>query len=139
MDPVRVTEAERSDQARHQEAQARFYGGDQDRPFTPIPREKPLFNWLRIGTDGRIWVQVATPSERFEPAVEAARDGPDRPQLGWQEPVVYDILEPDGRWIGRVAVQQGLRLHAMTGDIVWGSQSNELDVPFVTRFRIVWP
>jgi hypothetical protein len=58
--------------------------------------------------------------------------------MRWTQPVVYDILEPGGRYVGRVAAPDSLRLRAIRGDTAWGVIRDSLDVPVVKRYEIRW-
>jgi hypothetical protein len=57
---------------------------------------------------------------------------------GWIELRVFDVLEPDGTYIGQVSVPQGVELHYLRGTDVWGVVQDELGVPFVRKYRIAW-
>jgi hypothetical protein len=104
-----------------------------------IPRVKPAYKDLRIGEDGTIWVHVSMPGERYTP------DPPANPQPGsgpvpprWREPSVYDVFEPDGRYLGRVPHPNNIRILRMTRDRAWGTLADEDGVQTVRRFRIDW-
>jgi hypothetical protein len=117
---------------RQMDPAARFTGPE-------IPRVKPAYKDLRIGEDGTIWVHVSMPGERYMP------DAPTNPQPGsgpvlprWREPSVFDVFEPDGRYLGRVSQPSTIRILRMSRDRVWGTLADDDGVQTVRRFRIDW-
>lgn len=102
------------------------------------PATKPFFREVRVGEDGRIWVQLSQPAVRQPPDPDARPDPNGLPALdSWIEPMAYDIFEGDGRFVGTVALPDRFRLHTMRGDHVWGVIRDELDVQYVVRLKIV--
>lgn len=51
-------------------------------------------------------------------------------------PGEWDVFETDGRYLGPVTLPEGLWLHAVTGDAVYGVANDELGVDHVRRHRI---
>ncbi|MCH7683755.1 MAG: hypothetical protein IIB35_08615 [Gemmatimonadetes bacterium] len=100
-----------------------------------IPDTKPAFRELKVGLDGRIWVWLYQKAEKQE--VEAPGDGPANPRQVWPEPTVFDVFEPDGRYVGAVRVPGETTIHVMKGDHVWGVTRDSLDVQYIERFRLV--
>lgn len=101
-----------------------------------IPDAKPAFRDITVGRDGRIWVQL------HEPGYLAERADPDDPSSTdqWSEPVVWDVFEPDGTYLGQVAAPEGFQTGPQPifdGDHVWAITTGDLDVEYLTRFRIV--
>jgi hypothetical protein len=107
----------------------------------PMPEVKPFFDQIICGLDGRIWVSVSQPSERVANVVTTPSrpDAPPPPKWRWRSPVVYDVFEPDGRYLGNVRMPPRTSLYAMRGSQVWGVVRDSLDVEYVTRFRIEPP
>jgi hypothetical protein len=64
-----------------------------------IPRYKPAFRGLLAGMDGSIWVDVYEESRRISGPVFAS---PVERQSGWSSPIVFDVFERNGTYIGRV-------------------------------------
>lgn len=95
-------------------------GGRLDR--SRIPDRKPALEGFFFDDRDNVWVRPVT-----EEALE------DR---------VFDVFDPEGRWLGRVESPVALssspapRFH---GDVVYGVTRDELDVPYVVRLRIVRP
>jgi hypothetical protein len=118
-----------------------------------IPKFKPAYESLIIGSDGRIWVRLddnapfALPSptraaaKRTHDSLTAAakasgRRGPVVP--GPSAPIEYDVFEPNGTYLGQVETPFNVSTFVRTGDFVYGVTYNEDDIPFVTKFRIAW-
>ena len=142
--PVSVHPAEREEQKAIVTARGRQRDSRWDWDASLIPTTKPTYRALHVGEDGRIWVLLSSPATKVDPAQAAGarsefRDGPAIPSARWVEPDVYDILEPDGRYVGQVQTPRGFELHATRGDTLWGSSRLADDVPVVQRLHIVWP
>ena len=110
-----------------------------------IPDTKPAFKNLQVDLDGRIWVHVhveAEPipeEEREEPSTGSGR-GPSSnvmvPAERWREPPVYDVFEPDGRFMGTLRLPVRARLMQARGNQVWAIDRDELGVEYVVRYRL---
>ncbi|MGK7313278.1 MAG: hypothetical protein ACN0LA_13670 [Candidatus Longimicrobiales bacterium M2_2A_002] len=101
----------------------------------PIPDTKPPFQDIAVGGDGRIWVRL------HQPGYLAERADPEDPQAAdrWEEPVVWDVFGQDGSYLGQVRAPAGFRAHpepVLGSDHVWAITTDELDVQYLTRFRI---
>jgi hypothetical protein len=155
--PIAVNDAERADRRKRIEEQLRQLEPNWQWNGPEIPRVKPPVKSLRFGLDGRIWVLLSQPSERFDPATDpsaattsmggggggraAGAGAPAAPvssRLPWREPVLYDVYEPDGAYIGQVGVPYNISISATRGDYAWGVESDEDGVQSVHRFRITW-
>lgn len=105
-----------------------------------IPDTKPAFRDIHAGLDGRIWVLVHQPGERTpEDEMDPATGPEDRPVARWQEPAAFDVFEPDGSYLGRVTAPTGFSIYpspVFRGDHVWAVVRDELDVQYITRFRV---
>lgn len=102
----------------------------------PLPTTKAPLVGLTTTRDGRIWAQVAVPSEEI-PAEELTppRDST-QPVIRHRMPAVYEVFTADGRFLGRVALPPRTRLVDADGDTVWGLARDEFDMPAVSRYRI---
>ena len=97
-----------------------------------IPEVKPPFKGLFVDQSGRIWVQLHQPAEPVESAAEGA-------ETAWREPIVFDVFEPGGRYLGQVHAPSGFRTlpqPVIRGDMVWAVVAEPDEVPNVVRFRI---
>ena len=57
----------------------------------------------------------------------------------WREPVVFDVFEPGGRYLGQVHAPSGFRTlpqPVIRGDMVWAVVAEPGGLPSVVRFRI---
>jgi hypothetical protein len=98
-----------------------------------IPGHKPMFTDVLAGDDGRIWVQLSQPGRPEE------ADDPADPPV-WREPVVFDVFEPDGRYLGQVAAPDGFLTYptpVFRGDTVWAGFEDADGVRYVKRFEVV--
>lgn len=108
-----------------------------------IPDTKPAYRSLMADEDGRIWVRRHVTAEPI-PAEEIDEpDDPDAPPpVRWREPVIYDVFEPDGRYLGPVRAPDGFDRNpqpVIRGDQVWAVATDELDVQYVVRYRLEVP
>lgn len=114
-------------------------GWDWDGPA--IPAAKPAFRDLMMDKDGRLWVHLYAPAERI-PSDEIERADPGSnaaPPVEWREPVRFDVFDVDGSYQGQLEAPRGFAPSpppAIEGDRVWAVVRDELDVPYVVRFRI---
>ncbi|HUH13539.1 MAG TPA: hypothetical protein VMK65_10530 [Longimicrobiales bacterium] len=106
----------------------------------PIPDTKPPWRSFQVGEEGRIWVVRSQPGERVpDDQIEESRDPDAAPPNRWREPVVFDVYEPDGTYLGAVRAPEGFSLYPtpiFRGDRVWGIVRDALDVQYVTRLRV---
>lgn len=106
----------------------------------PIPDTKAPITALLVGRDGRIWAQVAAPAEVIPEEERTPQVDPDRPPPPrFRTPVVYEVFEPDGRYVGRVEAPRGFSTYPrplLARDHVWAVMRDELDVNYVVRFSI---
>jgi hypothetical protein len=104
-----------------------------------VPDVKPAFRNLLPGRDGTIWVLRHTRArEEDDPDWD-----PDRPDQGlptrWVEPMVFDVFDEEGRYLGPVRVDEPIRywtLPILTRDRVWAVWPHELGYDRVARFRL---
>jgi hypothetical protein len=99
-----------------------------------IPTIKPPIQWLHTGQDGAIWVRVARPG-RAIPEAERAPGA----RTFVHEPLVLDVFEPDGTFLGQVHAPDELRLQpypVFGRDHVWAVVQDDSGVNFVSRLRI---
>lgn len=141
-EPVPVTSGEKEDA----EAGAIASMRDMDPAWKwngpPIPDTKPPITGLYAGQDGRVWVALSAPAEPIPEAereLDANRDPDDPPPARFRQLVVFDVFEPDGRYLGEVRAPRGFSMHPrpiFRGDHVWAIVRDELDINYIVRFRI---
>jgi len=140
-DPVPVNPAEGSDMEERvaENMRRQFPGWRWNGP--PVPDTKPPYRGLIADEDGRIWIVVSQPGVEVISEAEALEEEERtevRP-IRFREPVVFDVFEADGRYIGRVNTPDGFSLSPqpiMRGDQVWATIRDELDVTYIVRYRI---
>ena len=104
--------------------------------YGPIPDVKPYIRHLFVDDDGRIWVAMYAEG-RFKPYSEAERaERGDRPSLEWNQPLVWEVIDPRGRFLGRVTLPDKTSLAAARGTTVWGIQAGEYGEGHAVRFRV---
>jgi hypothetical protein len=101
-----------------------------------LPTTKAPILGVFAARDGRIWVRVAAPSEAIPDAELPVTRDTLRPVVRFRTPLVYEVYEPDGRFVGRVDFPARATLMEADGDLVWALDRNEDDLPAVTRFRV---
>jgi hypothetical protein len=107
----------------------------------PIPDTKPPFRDLLVGRDGRIWVQVSQPGYAWRTEAEARQEEERTgdPQTRFREPIVFDVFEADGRYLGALRTPGDFRTSpppVMRGDLIWAVTRDEVDVQRVVRYRL---
>jgi hypothetical protein len=108
--------------------------GDSDYP--PVPDVKPFFRVLSADIDGRIWVQRYTTPYEYAYTQKEIEERGDRPLMEWREVQVYDVFEPEGRYLGRVELPRRTRLAFVRDDRLWAIELGELEEPYVVRYRL---
>lgn len=142
-EPVAV-EPDEADNERAR-ATANFRRADPDWKWNgpAIPTTKPPFTGIQVGRDGRIWVQLSRPGVRVPDEELHRSDDPNAPPPDrWREPLVYDVFESDGTYLGRVHGPDGVRRYpapVIDRDHVWAITTDDLNVQYLTRFRISGP
>ncbi len=141
-EPVPVAPGERTEEEafairnmRHVDPNWRWNG-------PPIPETKPPYKGFFGGEDGTIWVPVSQPGVRRE---DTTYD-PSNPEAlpdEWHEPVVFDVFDEDGRYLGAVKAPQGFGARSpqplFTREWVLATVRDELDVQRVVKFRVELP
>jgi hypothetical protein len=146
-DPVRARDDERAQFQRQLENSARN-SGRTPQNTVEIPREKPPFWALQVDDDGRIWVarhqegyhRAETPEERAHREAPTGLPVPAPVALEWWEPLVTDVIEPSGRYLGTIRWPNNRATIAATrGDTIWAIERGDLDEQYVVRYRIQHP
>lgn len=145
--PEPVSRAERAEARREVEERMRQTDPTWSWNGPDIPDVKPLYADIQVGLDGRIWVAlrpevsprvgsssggggVGPPSSRRPAPQPASREAP--------RPALYDVFEPEGRYLGQVQVPARVSSVVRRGDHIWGVAYDEDDVPRIKRYRIAW-
>ncbi len=110
-----------------------------------IPETKPYFKRIFSDRDGRIWVQLHQPADLVESQASGeesesqTRTALSRSRERWIEAVVFDVFEPDGRYLGQVSAPAGFRMSpppVIAGDRVWAVVHEEDGSLAVVRYRM---
>ncbi|MEZ4455428.1 MAG: 6-bladed beta-propeller [Gemmatimonadales bacterium] len=104
-----------------------------------LPRAKAPFRNLQVTRDGRLWVMVATPSERIPDGELPVSNDPERPVDHFRTPTVFEVYEPTGDFVGRLECGNGFTLIDADGDKLWAIVRDELDLPGIVRYRLEIP
>ena len=110
-----------------------------------VPSHKPLYHGLQLGLDGRIWISLTPASGPriggISGTAGVGAPGPRRPASDDREPpkpTLFDVFEPDGRYLGLVQLPAGASAAVRKGDLVWAVTIGDDDVPRLKRYRIAW-
>lgn len=79
------------------------------------PRFHPPISRAAGGADGTLWLQ---------------REDDGGAERLWQ------VVDENGRFIAAVRIPRDDRVHYATRNVIWVSQTDELDVPYLTRYRV---
>jgi hypothetical protein len=88
-----------------------------------VPSTKPAFRGLFTGAEGRLWVLRSQPGRKNA-------DG------DWTESILFDVFEPDGRYLGEARGPEGFRIWpepVFRGDTAWAAVESEDGVMRVKR------
>lgn len=85
-----------------------------------VPAHYPPVDDAVVGLDGTTWLRLTTPD-------------PGAGSVEWM------VLDATGEPLGRVALPGRFQLEVARRDRVWGSAVDELDVPYIVRYRIRSP
>jgi hypothetical protein len=140
-EPVPVQSGERKEEEAQAIRNMRFTDPNWRWSGPPIPDVKPPYDRFFAGDDGSVWVAVSQPGVR----VEDPTFDPSDPQAvadEWREPILFDVFDGDGRYLGAVRTPDGFRTNpqpVFTRNWVLATVRDELDVQRVVKFRVVRP
>lgn len=139
--PVSVGSGEKSEEEagairnmRHTDPNWRWNG-------EPIPDVKPPYDQFYAGDDGTVWVRVHQPARRVEDLSYDPTD-PDAIPDEWREPVLYDVFDENGAYLGAVRGPDGISRYTQpvfTREWVLAIVWDELDVQRIVRYRVELP
>jgi hypothetical protein len=104
----------------------------------PIPDYKPPYRQIYAGEDGTIWLLLSQPAARVEDPGYDPTD-PESVPDEWREPVVFDVFQPDGGYLGAVRAPDGFSPYpqpTFARDWVLAVVRDEFDVQTVTLFTV---
>lgn len=138
-EPVPVSRGERAEEERRVTMNMRRMDPSWSWNGPAIPDQKAAYQDLLAGRDGRIWVHLYAAAVEGEDFDYDPTD-PDSVEDRWTEPVIFDVFEPDGTYVGRVEAGVGFQRYpepVFDGDYVWAVREDDLGVQQVVRYRIV--
>lgn len=102
-----------------------------------IPRTKPPVLALSVTLDGQYLVSVSTPSEPYAPDPPRVVDGqPPRPLVRFRSRTMHELFLADGTLRGRFTMPFSAIVHAVRGDDVWGTVTDDDGVPYLVHWRL---
>ena len=104
-----------------------------------VPATKPTLYTVFAARDGRLWIRVATPSERIPDAELPERRPNGAPPQRFRSSNEYEVYASDGTFLARVLLPAKTQLMQADGNTLWALGANEDDLPAVRRYRIEPP
>lgn len=101
-----------SDNSRRQ--YARFYAQD-----LPLPDSTPALRALEVDAEGNLW------AERY--------------RLFWEQESIWDVLDPEGAWLGTVELPENVDVFEIGSDYLLGRHRDELGVERLVVYDLVKP
>ncbi len=111
----------------------RFTG---DEKAVPIPRNKQPSKRFLPDADGRIWVELSTPSIRMEPHGVYSANGQSFTGRYSETENIYAAFRLDGTFLGEVRFPKGVRSVMFCGDFAWSFVNDEDGRPALVKYRI---
>jgi hypothetical protein len=134
--PVPIAEAERAEERAEVEFNLRQTDPGWSWSGPPIPETKAPLGEISVSRDGRIWAKVPAPSERIPDDELDPPWTPKAPVSHFRGPVVYEVFDDSGRFLGRVNLPGRTRFIEADGDVVWAITRDRNDLPAVMRYRV---
>jgi hypothetical protein len=96
----------------------------------------PPFAGYGVGLDGTLWIPRLDPAQMLgNMELIDFENPPEFPDVS----VLHVVVDPDGRWLGTIETPLGFQPQEFGRDYVLGTRSDEFDVPYVERYRILKP
>lgn len=99
-----------------------------------IGQFKPAFDALYAADDGRVWIRKHGPGTKDERT--STPPAGSFPRLPWSEPNVFDVFDPEGRYLGEVWAPPNVSLQSIQKDRVWGLRRGAFDEVYIVRYGI---
>lgn len=110
-----------------------------NRGGTSIPDRKPPYWGFWVDQEARIWVARHTTAVRIpeSESERAKRTETGAPPTEWWEPLVLDVIDPAGRFLGTVRLKDRKAVPKVArGNKLWVLEQGEFDEQYVVRYRI---
>jgi hypothetical protein len=99
------------------------------------PATKPLVrNFGFTDTNGRIWLQRGATAQKVAPKV-MGKSRTDSVMVTYDEPRVFSVFEPDGRYLGDLRFPIGV-IPAVVGNTAWAIVPGSEGEPTLVKYRI---
>jgi hypothetical protein len=136
-EPVPVKRAERR-QWEHFTEQFATRSEGEGRPFErpSIPDTKPPFRDFLVDAEGRIWVSVYTEGYEAELSEEYLAEREGRAIRRWREMPEWEVLSPEGRFLGRVSLPASSQPYAARGNALVTVRRGEWDESYVVLYDL---
>lgn len=113
----------------------RFMERRWSRELPDVPSVKPPFKDMTVSRTGEIWIHRHTSSVRLGPRPQDLVAAGGAQAIPWKEPLMLDVFDEDGRFLGSVKGRAGTEVLAISSDTVWAKDSGTYGEPIVVRFR----
>lgn len=104
----------------------------------PMPEHRAPTRRLLVSADGSFWVERVDHRPpamvEFEWMFSHAL-----PELRVEEPTLWDLFDPEGRFLGQAELPPRFRPHQADGTAVVGVERDDLDVEYVVRYEVRVP
>jgi hypothetical protein len=111
------------------------------------PDQKPAYQRIVFGREGRIWVWPSQPSVRFEMPEEYRQQG--WPPAGYRlaSTGAFDVFTETAEYLGAARLPDDLPYSPfpggadpfIRGDTLWALRYDSLDVPYLAKYAVQWP
>ena len=116
-------------------------------PLPPRPSNRAELARVILPGNGWVWLWPTQPPRRFQPTADAQRRGAPSDALGISEDGAFEVVDPDGKWVGTVALPEGVRFSGfpttppvwIRGDTLWAVRLGEFEEQYVSKFVVRWP
>lgn len=112
-----------------------------------IPLRKPVLRQLSVDADGRVWVEGHSASAFHQDSSVTAEWDSAKPSKVWYGQRYADILQTDGKYLGRVQLPDNLyepprnrgdAALVARGSTVWAITVSAYGEPVIQRFALRW-
>ena len=141
-DPVPVDPDEAAWHKRLTTAMLRRRNPDWQWNGAEVADTKPPYSQFIPGQFGELWVRRPGPGERQPDCVEDPDPQNANEGRCWNDALIIDAFDAEGRFLGEVEVPRGFGLSPrplIRGEAVWARFQDEAGIPMVKRYRLVLP
>ena len=111
------------------------------------PGQRPAYDRILFGREGRIWIWPAQPSARQDVPKEYTQMGAPAVVYQISSAGSFDVFNETGEYLGAVRLPDDLPYNPfpgradpfIRGDTLWALRYDSLDVPYLTKYAVQWP